>query len=280
MLLSTAILLLVITSCNNPQQQETKPELTKLWETEAAFKIPESVCFDPHSKMLYVSNVNGSPTDFDTNGFISTCTLDGEIIDLTWASGMHAPKGMTILHGKLYASDINRVAEIDLATGEVIRFYEVPGASFLNDIAHDEKGNVYISDMMDTKIYRISNDSIELWLDDSLLTMPNGLYVLGDKLMIGCQKIVSAELEDKVLEEWLTETGGIDGLEGTGDGQFLFSDWQGHVYLVNSDQQIIPLLDLTKENKNAADIEYIPGDKTLFVPTFSANTVIAYRFTY
>jgi hypothetical protein len=193
---------------------------------------------------------------------------------------MHAPKGMTILHGKLYASDINRVAEIDLATGDIIRFYEVPGASFLNDIDHDEKGNVYISDMMDTKIYRISNDSIELWLDDPLLTSPNGLYVLGDKLMIGCQKIVSAGLEDGLLDEWLLDTGGIDGLEGTGDGQFLFSDWQGHVYMVNTDRQILTLLDLTKEGKNAADIEYIPGERSLFVPTFSANTVIAYTLTY
>jgi hypothetical protein len=270
----------LLTSCNNLQKQASNPELTLIWETEAAFNIPESVCYDPHSKVLYVSNVNGNPTDQDTNGFISLCGLDGNIIELKWATGLHAPKGMAILHGKLYTSDINRVAEINLETGDIIRFYDVPDASFLNDIAHDKNGNVYISDMMDTKIYRISNDTIELWLDDPLLTNPNGLFVLDDRLMIGCGKIMSAGLEDRILEEWLLETGGIDGLEGTGDGQFLFSDWKGKVFLVDNKKVINQLLDLTGEGKNAADIEYISAEKMLFVPTFGANTVIAYKLDY
>jgi hypothetical protein len=275
-----AVLLVAMTSCTNSQQQESKPELTLQWETEAVFNIPESVCYDQTGNVLYVSNVNGNPTDQDSNGYISKCAMNGEILDLEWATGLHAPKGMGIFEGKLYASDIDRVAEIDLSTGAVIKFYEVPEATFLNDIAVDEKGNVYISDMMDTKIYCISGGSIELWLDDPLLTGPNGLFVLDDKLMIGCKKIVSAGLEDKVLEEWLLETGGIDGLESTGDGQFLFSDWQGHVFLVDDEKEIHTLLDLTEEGKNAADIEYIISEKSLFVPTFSANTVIAYTLKY
>ena len=262
-------------SCMNQQPRETTA-LALQWETEAVFDIPESVYYEPGEDVIYISNVSGNPTDRDSNGFISKCTPGGEVIELQWATGLHAPKGMGVYNGKLYASDIHRVAEIDLATGGIFRYHDVPGASFLNDIAVDGQGNVYISDMMDTKIYRISDDTLTLWLDDPMLTTPNGLFVLDNHLMIGCDKIIKANLQDKSLEEWLLDTGGIDGLESTGDGRFLFSDWQGSVYLVAEDKSVEKLLDLNPQQKNAADIEFEPSEKMLFVPTFSANTVMAY----
>lgn len=274
-----ALLLLVagVFSCNNPQKEPAGPKIVKLWETEAVFKVPESVFHDPVENFLYVSNINGNPTDKDSNGFISKCLTDGTVIDLEWATGLHAPKGMGIAGEHLYSADIDRVAKISLQTGEIIRFFEVPGASFLNDIAVDPSGNVYISDMMDTKIYRISGDSIGLWLDDPALTGPNGLYVEENHLLIGCKKIMKAGLGDASLQEWLLETGSIDGLEATGDGSFLFSDWKGNVYIVDKEKKIEKILDLTTEQKNAADIEFDPLNKILYVPTFGAGTVIAYE---
>jgi sugar lactone lactonase YvrE len=187
---------------------------------------------------------------------------------------------MGIVGSILYVTDIDRVAQIDLTSGEIKKFYEVPMASFLNDIAVDKSGNVYVSDMMDTKIYRISADTIGLWLDDQVLTSPNGLFVQDDQLLIGCQKIVKAGLGDGKIQEWVRETGGIDGLEGTGDGSYLFSDWQGNVYLLNNEQKIEKLIDLNTEQKNAADIEFNPVDNILYVPTFGANTVIAYKLNH
>jgi hypothetical protein len=271
------VIMMALNSCMNQQGPSAQPELVKAWETDAVFSVPESVCYEPGENVLYIANINGNPTDQDSNGFISKCSLNGEILELKWAEGLHAPKGMGIHGGRLFVSDINRVAEIDLADGKIVRFYEVPEATFLNDIDIDGKGRVYISDMMDTKIYRIADSAIGLWIDDPVLTGPNGLYALEGQLMIGCKKIVKAGLEDKTLEVWLSDTGGIDGLESTGDGRFLFSDWQGSVYLVNEDRSINKILDLTTERKNAADIEFIPSKKMLFVPTFGANTVIAYK---
>ena len=34
--------------------------LTKLWETDSALKVPESVLFDGENKVLYVSNIDGT----------------------------------------------------------------------------------------------------------------------------------------------------------------------------------------------------------------------------
>lgn len=252
------------------------PALVKAWETAPEFSIPESVCWDSSGITLYVSNINGKPTEKDGNGFISKISSEGKVIDKEWVTGLNAPKGMGICGKSLFVTDIDRVAEIDLLSGKILHFYEAPGAGFLNDIAVGPEGDVYVSDMAGTTIYRISQQKLTTWLSDPLLTNPNGLFVEGQFLMIGCKKIVRVPLAGDKPGLWLDGTGSIDGLEGTGDGRFLFSDWTGNVYLVNERQEIVRLLDLTGEKKNAADIEYIPSKKLLLVPTFSANTVIAY----
>ncbi|MGH8646128.1 MAG: hypothetical protein ACREX4_17380 [Gammaproteobacteria bacterium] len=45
--------------------------LKELWETGPGLKNPESVVYDPKRDLLYVSNVNGTATGKDRNGFIA-----------------------------------------------------------------------------------------------------------------------------------------------------------------------------------------------------------------
>ncbi len=252
-------------------------KLAKKWETPQIFQVPESVCFDPASDILYVSNIAGKPTEKDGNGFISRVNPDGTIREQIWVSGLNAPKGMGIFDGLLYVTDIDRVARIDIESAKIIDFYAFPEAEFLNDIAVDENGSVYISDMMSTRIYRIYEGKSEIWLDDPLLTNPNGLFCEPEHLVVGCKKIVTVEFKDKKIREIFRDTGGIDGLEATGDGGYLFSDWQGNVYLTGKDGQIEKILDTTQAGINAADIEYIPSIRLLLVPTFFDNRVMAYE---
>lgn len=251
-------------------------KLVKMWESPQSLKVPESVCFDPSSGFLYVSNVNGMPAEKDGNGFISKLNLDGTVAELIWVEGLNAPKGMGIANGKLYVTDIDRVAEIDIGSGTVV-FYDFPGAQFLNDIAIDGNGKVYVSDMMSARIYRLFQGRQETWLDDEKISGPNGLYVEKNDLLIGCKKIVRADISTGKFSVWLEGTGGIDGLEAVGDGRYVFSDWQGNVYLVNKDKSIEKILDTTPAGINAADIEFIPAKMLLLVPTFGDNRVIAYE---
>jgi len=253
-------------------------QLVKKWETPPVMEVPESVCFDPESQLLLVSNVNGKPTDKDGNGFIAILSLDGTVSKGPWMiTGLNAPKGMGIYKRKLFVTDIDRVAEIDIESKTIVRFYEFPEAKFLNDIAIDQNGAVYISDMMSTRIYCIREGKTETWLDDKILTGPNGLFIEDNQLMIGCNKIIRAGIEDKKITVWLDNTGGIDGLEGTGDGRYLYSDWQGNVFLIGTDKKIEKILDTTPAGINAADIEFIPSGKLLLVPTFGDNRVMAYE---
>jgi sugar lactone lactonase YvrE len=252
-------------------------KLIKKWETAPVFKVPESVCFDPESRILYVSNIDGKPTEKDGNGYIAMLSPDGTLTKGRSITGFNAPKGMGIYKGTLYVTDIDRVAVIDLKSFSIVRFYDFPEAKFLNDIAVDQKGSVYISDMMSSRIYRIYDGKAEVWLDNEMIANPNGLFVEDDQLLIGCGKIVKASLADKKMTILVDDTGSIDGLEGTGDGRYLFSDWQGNVYLTGTDKKIEKLLDTSAAGINAADIEYIPSMHLLLVPTFNDNRVMAYE---
>jgi hypothetical protein len=251
--------------------------LTKKWVTPRDFDVPESVCFDATRNVFYVSNIGGNPSKKDNNGFISKCSPDGKILTLKWVTGFNAPKGMGIFNNKLFVADIDRVAEIDIEKGTLVKFHNIPGARFLNDIAVDSQGNIYISDTEGLKIYKIGPGGIELWLDDKILTAANGLFVEGNTLLIGCNKIVKADIPTRKIEVWLDNTGNIDGLEGMGDGRYLFSDWKGSIYIVGKDKKIEKILDTSKQQIMAADINYIPSKKLLFVPTFFDNRVFAYK---
>jgi len=277
-LISLILVAFVIQIANSQDAKIFQNEkLVKKWETPKELITPESVCYDHVSQILYVSNINGKPTEKDGNGFISLLALDGKITELRWVTGLNAPKGMGMYNGILYVADIDRVAAIDIINRKIRKFYDFPEAKFLNDIAIDKDGAVYVSDMMSTRIYRIFQDKAETWLDDKTLTSPNGLFVDNDQLLIGCEQIVKANLKDKTPVIWLDKTGGIDGLEGVGDGRYIFSDWQGNVYLVGTDRKIEKILDTTAAGINAADIEYIPSKHLLLVPTFGDNRVMAYE---
>ena len=86
-----------MSSSNQVQaQQQEQIKINKLWET-ALFKNPESVIYSPKQDILFVSNIDGKPNEKDQKGFISKVSpSNGNIIELSWITGLNAPKGMAI----------------------------------------------------------------------------------------------------------------------------------------------------------------------------------------
>lgn len=258
------------------QQTYQSERLAQKWTTQAIFKVPESVYYDHDRQIIYVSNVTGSPTDKDGTGFISKITIDGTIDKLEWVTGLNAPKGMGVTGGILYVSDISRVVWIDIASGKVTGQLEIPGATFLNDIAADKQGNVYVSDMNGNAIYMIRDGRVEVVVKSDKVTGVNGLYVDDGTLYAGLQdRVVSINLKTKEINDYIRNTGGIDGLVPDGNGNYLISDWLGSIHLIHPAKDKILLLD-TKP-VNAADIDFAIAKKLLLVPTFSDNRVVAYE---
>ena len=289
-ILSMSILLLF--SCNQKSQKKqigSKPEaetklhpgfqhdqLNLIWETPSDLRIPESVL--KKGDYIYVSNVNGEPTQKNGAGYISKLSQDGEIIDQEWVSGINAPKGMGIFNNKLYVTDIDQLVVIDMDNAKILDRYNAENAVFLNDIDVDSKGRVFISDMQQNEIYIFENGELRSWLKSDALSSVNGLFADGDFLMAGIDnKVLRIDIENKTITTYLENTGPIDGLEAYGDGRFIFSDWTGHIYIASPGEEKILLIDTSKDGINAADIWFVQETKILYVPTFLGNSVVAYQ---
>lgn len=262
---------------------------TKLWET-GGFKNPESALFDAEAGTVYVSNVNGEGTAKDGNGFISKVAPDGKVVAMEWVTGLDAPKGLAQVGGKLFVSDIDKLAEIDIATGTVVKRYDAKDAKFLNDVAADAAGNVYVSDMATNTIWRLSGGAFEVFLMDDKLEGPNGLLVEGDTLLVGAWGVMTdgfatkvpghlkaVSLTDKTITSRGdgTPIGNLDGLEPFGDGAYLVSDWMaGKVMRIGRKGKVRELADL---GQGTADLGYDPKTNTAFVPQMKTGVLYGFK---
>ena len=143
------------------QQGVGQTKISRLWETPDDLKNPESVVYAPKQNVLFVSNIDGKPDQKDQSGFISKVSpSNGSIVELNWITGLNAPKGMAIYDNnnsssRLYVSDITDLVEIDIGSGKIIKRFNAPGSTFLNDVALDDQGNIYVSDTVTNTIYKL-----------------------------------------------------------------------------------------------------------------------------
>ncbi len=252
--------------------------IEKLWVTKPELRIPESVLYDGERNVIYVSNIDGKPSVHDGKGFIALLGPDGRVLERQWIKGLDAPKGLGVFGDRLYVSDIDVLVEISIPEKKIVARHTAPEAVFLNDVAVGPDGTVYVSDMGASSIYWLKGGKIEKWAVSKKLSSPNGLFIEKDKLLAGLKdRIVSIDLQSREITDLILHTGSIDGLEADGKGNYLISDWKGHVYRVNTRGEKVLLLDTTPINMQAADIDFVPGSSTLLVPTFNNNRVVAYR---
>lgn len=263
--------------------------------TDAVLEFPESVVWDKATDSWYVSNFGGirfadksgmAPTRADKNGFITKLATNGEIDTLKWIAGLHAPKGLGIYDGKLYAADVGQVVIMDIATAKIQSRLAVPDSQFLNGLAVDpSNGDVYVSDMMKNQILRYSQGGdVEVFLESVELEMPNGLYVDGNTLVVGAWGIITdpptfgtdvkgriklIDLNTKTITNVGDRpTANIDGIVKYGDDYFI-TDWvAGKLIRVSSDGSASVL---RSGYSNSADIGFDPERDAIAVPEMTTS---------
>jgi len=259
------------------EEMVVEPSLTKLWETPAELTTCESVLVDGSTGTIYVSNISGDPRGKDGEGFISIISKNGEIVEKGWVTGIDSPKGMGILDGKLYVTNIDELVEIDIKSASISKTYPVDGAGFLNDV-DVYGGKVYFSDMETGKIHFLEKGKIGVLAEGQ--GSINGLRASEEGVLYGLDgeglKMYAEDGSEEIINSVVT---GGDGLIILGDGNYLASRWVGEIWLINEDGET-KLLDTKGDESNTADIGYLTEEQVVLVPTFRKNKVVAYKLEY
>jgi sugar lactone lactonase YvrE len=254
--------------------------LSKQWQLATDFHVPESALYDHKRRCLYVTNYFRGG-----NEFISKMAPDGTIQTLEWVAGLSRPTGMIIQGDKLWVVERSGLVEIDLEAGAITGRHAVPGPGFLNDVASDAAGNVYISDTEGSKIYRwsASDSTCDVWLEGGEVDRPNGLLVDGGLLVFGnsgdgCLK--AADLANKQVRTIACFGSGsiMDGIRADGEGHYLVSDFNGRLFHVTRSGAKTELLNTTASGAYCADFEYIQPLDLIIVPGLYDNKLTGYTF--
>lgn len=259
------------------KEEERTPNLSAVWESDTSLITNESVLYVADQNVLYVSNINGQPTDQDGNGYIAKMHPQGEMIKQKWAEGLDAPKGMGIFQEKLFVTDVDELVAIDLLNPEDQQRWPVPGAVFLNDIAVGPDA-VYFSDMKTGKLHQYKDGNIK-----TLRTGHAGLnglaFAQGNLYGLDGTGLHHLPLDGGAVQTINEQVTGGDGLVWLKDSTFLASRWQGEIWLVKG-SQATKLFDSKTEEIQTADIGYQPSSQTVYVPRFFANKLTAMRLEY
>jgi len=275
-----SIFFLSLCFCNSMVAQKSfiSPKLLKIWTSSEGLNVPESSCYNAAGHIIYVSNIVGMHNIKDGSGFISKLNEEGQIVTREWVSGLNAPKGICCTKKRLFVTDIDRVVEIDLKTGKIVKTYQNHLSKSLNDVTVASDGRVYVSDSNGDCVFRIGKDSLEVFLQSDQLVKMNGILAIDNLLYLGSKgNFISIDQGTKAISILAENVGYLDGIVMVEKNTFVTSDFKGKVQLIEPGKGVEELMNTTELMINAADLGYIPSQKLLLVPTFNNNSVNAFR---
>lgn len=288
----------LVTACSgepespaNPPAQQPPPEPPAARITVAAaagLATPECALHDELADVYLVSNIQGTPFDKDDNGFISRITPSGRVAELKWIDGaagdvtLHAPKGMAISGDSLFVCDIDVVRRFDRISGKLRAEIPIPNASFLNGIAVDAQGVLWVTDTGVAPDFSPNgNDSVHRIDADGRVTKvasgpdlagPNGIAATQNGVLFvnwhrGELRRVARDGTSPVVAT--LPAAQLDGLVELADGTLLVSGWGGScVYAVTPAGQVTTKI---PDLPQPAAIGIDRRRQRVLVPLFGAN---------
>ena len=261
-------------------------------KTITQFARPESVQWDPTTKLWYIGNQAAAVAG---DGYITRVPfdLDDTKIERMWVTGLNDPKGLRVRSGKLYVADNNVLASVDIATKAITRSAAVApavagGNVLLNDVDVGADGTAYVSDTQGNRILKFAtpdtaNNTAVLFAapaGGNALNSPNGVLIDGTTLFnveVGNNgRVRRLNLADGAnLATLGTQAGRWDGIEKDGTS-YLVSDVV-NALLFRFDG-VTGNAVMVRDFKNdgltgAADIGWDPVARRLGVPDTGGNRV-------
>ena len=262
------------------------------------FSTPESVLWDAEQQVWFVSNINGSASVKDGNGFISRLNRDGAVENLHFIDGgkngvvLNGPKGLAMVGDTLWVADIDAVRGFNKKTGAPVASVEFgKQAKFLNDVAASPDGTLYITDtgaQFDDKgtmthpgpdrIFKVSGRKVTIAAEGAWLSAPNGItwnqtsgrFILAP---FGGTAITAWSPGETRADTIATGPGMQDGVEVVA-GEIYVSSWaDSSVFILGADGNKKVITGV----QSPADIGVDPTRDLIAIPVFMANRVEVWR---
>ena len=241
----------------------------------------ESAVYDAINNRVYASMIGARKAG---DGGVATVSLDGAILDKNFIDDLNDPKGIAITQDRLFVSDVTELIEADRKTGEILKKHTAPGCQFLNDVAIDPEGNVYVSDTRTSEIYLLdTNGDFKLWLADKNLDNPNGLLIQDNTMYIASWgrdsaggRVSKIDMSTKVITVVTPDiVGNLDGIRPYDENRFIISDWQsGSIYLMHKDGTLDKVVQV---GQSVGDIAYLQDKKLLLLPMNKQARLLIYE---
>jgi outer membrane protein assembly factor BamB len=226
---------------------------------------PESAFFD--GEFVYVSCINGLPSEKDGNGYIAKIKKTGEIVNKEFIKGLNAPKGVWVKDKYIFVADIDMVCVYDKDGNNIDRI-KVPDAKFLNDLFVLDS-LIFITDTKNDCVYKV------LFKDRKLKFVgmkkvsggPNGIFLENGNIYIATWNSGEIIMLDMNLDNKKVILSGLEELDGiwVENGIITFSSWDGNIYQILNNKKIV----LVKNLVSPADFCF--KDLIIFIPEFTEN---------
>jgi sugar lactone lactonase YvrE len=274
--------------------EEVAARFRKVGET-TNLQGPESARYDRDLDVWFVSNVNGTPTAKDNNGYISRLRPDGTPYNIKFIEGgkkgvtLNGPKGLAISGDTLWVADIDFARAFNKRTGAPIANVTIRGrVQFLNGATVGPDGAIYMTDTGivfgpkgemshpgPDQVLRITRAGATVALTSAKLEGPNGItwdpkekqFVI---VSFAGKGIFGWKSGDKDVKSLGTGPGQQDGVTVLPDGRILATSW--------ADSSLF-ILDKGQSRKVAsgiaspADIDFDAKDPRVAVPQLMVNKV-------
>ncbi len=252
---------------------------------------PESFIVDESTGLYFISNINGSPGQRNNAGYITRLDKSGKVIEKEFIKGgkggavLNAPKGLLISDGILYVSDIDHVRGFDKETGKArvavdLRKFK---ARFLNDLAADGGGNIYVTDMTTNRVFKIEPSNgykVTMLVKDARLGSPNGIrfHAKSGKLAVvsyGTGRIFWMDLSG-VFEKYMEISfSSLDGVDFDERGRMYVSSFGGgKIYRIGGQGVRVIKSGLV----SPSDISLDTKNRLILVPSLKGNRAFTIKY--
>jgi hypothetical protein len=279
-----------------PPAEPAKPAaLTPVVRYTEGLSTPESVLYDEPNDRYLVSNIDGSPSATDNNGFIAELSPDGKVATPKLIAGgsggvkLDAPKGMAIHGGILYVSDISTVRKFDAKTGKPKGEVKLPGATFANDVAATADGRIFVSDSGirhtgeafeptgTDAVYVIEKGKLKTVAKSKDLAGPNGILPTDTGVLtvtFNSNELYRLDAEGAKQDVTQLPQGGLDGIIQVGD-KLLVTSWKAQaIFRGTLKGTFEPVIEGVS---GPADIGYDSKRGRALVPRFLDSVVEVYE---